>query len=194
MKTPNSFLRTTIAGGILFMIPLVLLIAVINKAHELLLIFSAPLADMLPSIIFGLDGSNLLAIFLLVVICFISGMLFRLSRVKKGVNKLEENVLSYLPGYVLLKSIAADALGERVGHDLDPVFIKDGDHYNFAFLVEESDFFCTVFIPDAPRHDAGEVRIVPTDSIKKIDASITQTTKSLSNYGKGALHWLKAEK
>jgi uncharacterized membrane protein len=118
-KSIFNFIRTTLTGGIIFLLPIVLLIIVIAKAIEILHKISSPLADaMTDGEILGFDGSMLVAIFLLVIICFLSGLLFRSARIKLWVTSLEENVLTYLPGYALLKSVAADTLGEQDAHKM----------------------------------------------------------------------------
>lgn len=190
MKSIFQFLRTTLSGGILFLLPIVLLITILNKAHLMLVKISAPLAKMLPDFILGIDGSRLLAILLLVMGCFIGGLLIRSPRVKRGVSTLEENVLSYLPGYSLVKSIAADAIGEKIEHSMTTVLVQDGDTWNIGFLVEEGEGLCTVFFPEAPRHDSGEVKIVPAAMVRKIGVSSNKAARSLKSYGKGAIQWM----
>ena len=102
MKSFLKFLRITLSGGILFLLPVVLIIILLNKARIILLKISEPLHKSMPDLIFGLSGANLLAIVLIIVTCFISGLIFRSSRIRKGISRLEENVLSYLPGYAML--------------------------------------------------------------------------------------------
>lgn len=191
MKSLTQFVRHTLTGGILFLLPLVLLIMALNKAHLMLLKISAPLAKLLPEIILGLDGSNILAIFLLFVLCFIGGLFFRSARVRQGISKFEENVLSYLPGYSMVKSITTDAIGQRDDQSLHSVLVQDGDAWNIGFLVEEGGGWSTVFFPEAPRHDSGEVKIVPSSRVQKLDIPVNMVTKSLKSYGKGALAWMK---
>jgi len=191
MKSILLFIRTTLTGGILFLLPMVLLIMVVNKAHQILEKVSAPLAERLPDIFFGWDGSGIVAILLLIILCFISGLLFRSALVKRWISKLEENVLSYLPGYSMIKSITADAVGEKIEQSLTPVLAQDGEYWKIGFLVEEVDGFCTIFFPDAPRHDSGEVKIMPVSFIKRLSVHSHVVTRSLKSYGKGALHWVK---
>lgn len=187
MKPFFQFIRTTCTGGILFLLPVVLLIVVTGKAYSILRKVASPLTERMPDLILGLDGSTLLTIFLIVVICFLSGLLFRSPRVQKGISGLEENVLAYLPGYFMLKSITADSLGNSTSHDMTPVLVKDGDTWNIGFLVEEDEKHGTVFIPEAPRHDSGEVKIVPIGWVKKIDAGSSKAARSLKRYGMGAI-------
>ncbi len=190
MKSLTQFIRHTLTGGILFLLPLVLLIMVLNKTHVMLVKISAPFAKILPDIILGLDGSNVLAILLIVVLCFIGGLLFRSANVKRWIAKFEETVLSYLPGYSMLKSIAADAVGQSSDQGLRSVLVQDGDAWNIGFLVEEGEGWSTVFFPEAPRHDSGEVKIVPSSRVQKLDIPVNMATKSLKSYGKGAIAWM----
>ena len=106
MKTIVLFIRTTLTGGIIFLLPFVLLLMLFTKALAIILKISTPISKRLPDLILGLDGSILVAIFLLILICFLSGLLFRSLRVKKWVGILEENLMVYMPGYSLLKSIS----------------------------------------------------------------------------------------
>lgn len=190
MKSILQFFRTTISGGILFLLPIVLLIVMFGKAHQIMVKLTGPLASQLPDRILGLDGSRILALVLLILVCFIAGLLIKSPRLKKQMEKLEENLLVYIPGYILLKSIAADTMGETDEKGLKPIMVKDGDCFKIGFLVEEKNGMCTVFIADAPRHDAGEVLIFPSEFVFPISLPTNKVTQSLKNYGKGAIDWI----
>jgi uncharacterized membrane protein len=191
MKSFLSFIRSTLTGGILFLLPVVLLVLLFDKAHNLLLKVSTPFAEKLPERIFGFDGSYLLAVFLLIFICFMSGLLFRSSLVKVWIRKIEDNVLVNLPGYALIKSISAGAIGEQSEHEMSPILIHEDDSWSLAFLVEQGEIYSTVFIPDAPRHDAGEIKIIRSDRIQKLDISSNKFSQSIKTFGKGAIKWVK---
>jgi uncharacterized membrane protein len=162
----------------------------LGKAHQFMVKISGPLASKLPDRFLGLDGSGILAVFLLVLVCFIAGLLIRSSRIKKQMGKLEDNLLIFIPGYSLMKSIATDAIGETNENGLKPIIVKDGDCWKIGFLVEEKNGMSTVFIADAPRHDAGEVLIFPSEMVKPISLPSNKVVQSLKNYGKGAIDWI----
>lgn len=191
MKMGLSFLRDTLIGGILFLIPMVLITVVLRKAILILSKVSAPLSDRMPDVIAGLDGSRFLAVCLIVVICFVSGLAFRLSLIRQSVGGLEDKVLSYLPGYTMIKAIVTDTLGSKGAHNMTPVLVRDGDSWIMGFLVEEDGDLCTVFIPDAPRLDSGDVKIVASGCIRKVNVTSNKAARSLQRYGKGASRWLK---
>ena len=186
-----KFLRTTLTGGIIFLLPVTLLFIILKKAYEILVRIAKPVSSRLPDFFFGLDGATIIGIVLLIVFCFIGGLIFRSRRVKRWVGKIEDNVLCFLPGYTLVRSIAADAVGEKVERNMQPVLLQDGDSWNMGFLVEESEGVCTVFIPEMPRLDSGNVTIVPSSMVKRVNVPNNLAALSFRNYGKGALNWIK---
>ncbi len=190
MKPILFFVRSTLTGGILFLLPAILIYILIDKGFSVLLKLSEPIARRMPEVILGFDGSKIVTLLILLITCFLAGLLFRSKKVKAGIAKLEEKVLVYLPGYILIKSITADALGEQLDEKLVPVAVQDGDAYNLGFLVDEGRGFSTVFLPDAPKHDAGEMRIVPSASIRKLDIPANKFTKCINTYGKGIIDFL----
>jgi uncharacterized membrane protein len=189
MKSIFSFIRITIAGGVLFLLPVVLIGIILAKAYVILNTVSSPLSRRLPNDILGFDGHVLISLILLVLICFFSGLLFRTKTVKRWIKILEDKVLVFLPGYVLMKSMTSETIGKTKDATLKPALIKDGEEWGLGFLVEEGKVMSTVFRPDAPRHDAGEIKLVPKESVKKLDIPLNVFSKSIKNYGKGAQSW-----
>lgn len=192
MNPAFRFIRTTITGGILFMLPIVVLYLIFEKAYSILAKLSEPISRKISDSVLGFDGSTLITILMLILICFASGLIFRSQRVKKSMEKLEDRVLIFIPGYTLLKSITADSLGEDVEHKLIPVRIEDGDNWNLGFLIEEGKTYSTVFLPDAPRYDAGEIRLMPSSGVVKLDITANKFTKMIKSYGVGAVEWVDA--
>ncbi|MGC3945660.1 MAG: DUF502 domain-containing protein [Chryseolinea sp.] len=190
MKSALQFIRTTLTGGILFLIPVVISIVILNKARLIMLKLSKPLTEKLPDIVLGLDGSNLLAIFLLVLVCFFAGLIFHSKAVRKHIDWLEENVLAYLPGYTMIKSIAADVVGHGDSANLKTVLVKGEDGWSIGFLAEQNEKHCVVFVPEAPRHDSGELKIVPIEHVKIINVPTSKAARFIQRYGKGSLAWL----
>jgi len=193
MNSVKSFLVTTITGGILFLLPVVILVTIFIKMHAILVKISTPLAKKLPEFFWGIDGSQVLAVVILLVICFIGGLLFRSSAVKKMIGKLEDNVLSHVPGYSMMKSMTAGAVGEENKDSLKPVIVQDGDTWNIGFMAEEADGFCSVFFPEAPLCNSGELKIVPASSVKIIDMPVNKVALSIKNFGKGSIEWVKKD-
>lgn len=190
MKSILSFIRTTLTGGVLFLLPVLLMVFLIKKAFELISPIAEPFADFLPDIILGFDGSALVAILLLVIVCFIGGLLFRSKRVQKWVASIEDNVLSAVPGYFLIKNVAADVVGNQDEHNMKPILVREDDSYSIGFLVEEVEGWSTVWLPETPKQDSGNAIIVPSDKVIHLNANTFQLRRSLKNYGKGVVQQL----
>ena len=191
MKSILSFLRATFAGGIFLLLPIVLVFTLINKGHALAVKILSPLDHLLPENLFGLQTGKLMAAAALLMVCFLAGLLFRLAIVKKGIQKLEENVLSHFPGYALLKSKASDSLNEKIEYYISTVLVHEGESWRIGLLIEEAGDLCTVFFPRAPKNDSGDVKIVPSTSITKIDVPTKETLLHMKNFGKGTIQWIK---
>ncbi len=185
----KEFLRDTITGGVLFMLPMILIIMLLIKAHEVLSKVVKPIAGMLPDTFMGFDGSRLIAILLMILICFISGLLFRSKSVRKGVSRLEDNFLYLIPGYTLIKSMTADAVGNQEEHGLKPVLVECDGTTKIGFLAEEKNDLCVIFFPEPTKSDAGEVVIVSRASVKNIDASTNKIAQCMKRFGKGLIQY-----
>lgn len=190
MKALLSFLRNTITGGVLFMLPVILIIVLLVKAHEILSKIVAPIADQMPDNILGLDGSRLIAILLMIAICFFSGLLFRSKRIRKYIGKLEDSFLSLIPGYALMKSVTADAIGDVGERDLVPVVVENDGSKKIGFLTEEQGDYCVIFFPEPTKSDSGEVIIMPKSSVKKINAPTNKIAQSMKRFGKGLIQYI----
>ena len=194
MKPLLLFIKATLSGGILVMLPVVLVIIIAARAFQILQKLSTPLAARLPDVlVLGLDGSRLLTLFFAILICFVTGLLVRSQGIRSRVSKLEDFLTLYVPGYSMLKSVAADSLGQVMDGRLTPVLIEDDGAFNIGFLIEENGPWSTVFLPEAPRHDSGEVKIIASVHVKKIDMPAHLATRSIKNYGKGIIEWLPKE-
>ena len=189
MNSIFRFIANMLTGGILIMLPLILIFVLIGKADTYIMKISEPISKRLPDLFLGFNGSRLLAILLLILICFLFGVAFQSSFIKKWVGKLEENVLCYVPGYSMIKSIIIDAIGADVKNNMTSVLVQEGDGWLLGFLIEENETFCTVFLPGAPKPNLGRVKIVPAGTVKKIDVPTNEVSQSIKNYGKDALTW-----
>jgi len=191
MKPVLSFIRATLAGGIFLLLPLILVYTFFNKGHALAVKILAPLERILPETFLGLHTGKLVATAALLLVCFIAGLLFRLPIVKKGIQKLEESVLSHFPGYALLKSKASDTLNEKIEYYISTVLVRDGEIWSIGLLIEEANGLCTVFFPKAPKNDSGDVKIIPAQYVTRVDVPTKETLQHLKGFGKGTIQWIK---
>ena len=181
------FLKTTVLGGILFLVPIIIFIAIIGKALQITSKLAVPIAGLLGADkIVGVAVAELLAIALLVMICFIAGLAAKTQRAKKFVQSLEVNVLEKIPVYDLLKTKAQSALSFEETEGMRPVAARFDDSWQVAFEIERIEADKVVlFLPGAPDPWAGSVCIVTEDRITPLDLTVTSAVNLMKRLGKG---------
>ena len=180
-------LRVTLVGGMLFMVPFILLFLVLDKALELLGAVVLPIAEKLPvESMIGLEAPKILAIILLVLLSFAAGLFARTNNAKKMVNWLETTLLSNLPGYSFMKNMGDEAAGTGPTQQYQSVIVRFDDAKQIGFLVERIDGGqVVVYIPGAPSPWSGSVFIFDEDRITLIDEATNASIKVLQKMGAG---------
>ena len=117
MKPISRFVGTTILGGVLLLIPIVVLGFVLSKAFVVLRRGLKPLTALVPDALgSGPTMTAILTIVLLALACFLAGLVAQTLLAQKVVNGLEAAVLSKLPGYEYLKEAGTSVLRpQRIG-------------------------------------------------------------------------------
>jgi uncharacterized membrane protein len=191
MNTIGKFIINTLTGGIFFLLPLAVVFIILKKVYEIMTKVLDPVAKHLPDGVFGLDSRQIIAVFVLIIFCFMAGLLFRSKRIRAFIEKLEDGYLSAIPGYTFIMTNVADKLHHKDDDTLVPVLVLQSESQTFGFLAEESDGLCSVYIPGAPDYKSGNVHIFPASAIQKLDISASAVTKSLKSLGKGSIRILK---
>ena len=184
------FVKTTVAGGLLFILPLLLVFMLLEKGVHLL---REPIHKLLPMFaeysVAGVTLFTLVALVVLVLICFFAGLLAKTRFGTAVFNTLEDNVLGKVPGYALLKDATArltgleNVEGARVG------LICEDDGWLFCLVLEQQDEWFSVFILDAgpASGTSGEVRVVPASQVRLTELTWIQVLACVRRGGHGAL-------
>lgn len=193
MKSIFKIIKATFLGGILFLVPLVVLLVILEKGYHIIQKVTLPLVDNLPRIhVLGLALQELTGILLIILFCFIAGILARTAFAKKLILKIENGILSFVPGYSFMKGINENILGIESNKDLKVILVPTDAGWQFAFLIEqinENNF--TVFVPDAPNPWSGSVVFVEKKDIKEIDITQKQALACIRKLGYGSKELLK---
>ena len=188
MKRIPKFLRTTLVGGLLFLVPIVVLVIVLGKALAVVHQVVAPLVEHLPvHSIIGLRTPMLLALGVIVAFCFLAGFFARTVLAQKLVRQLESSVLSNVPGYQLLKGMGESMLGVEKQGAYPVVLARFDDAWQIGFQVEVlENGLVAVFIPDAPNPQSGSVHLLTTDRITPANVPPATALKCLQRLGAGS--------
>ena len=101
-----KFLKATIIGGLLFLLPVALILIVLRRAMQAAGKIAQPLSEFLPDALAGVVTATLLAILLLVLISFLAGLVARTAAGRRTMRLVENSLLGGIPQYQLVKGMA----------------------------------------------------------------------------------------
>jgi uncharacterized membrane protein len=188
MKKVNrfSFIKTTIIGGLIFLVPIIVLTLILGKALGITRTIVRPLITLIDvKTIGGVGVATPLAILVIVLFCFFTGLLAKTDLAKKINNWLESAILSNIPGYTFMKSMGESFTGIDMDHGYETILARIEDAWQIAFLVERIEGgHVAVFVPGAPSPWSGAVYFMSEDRIKPIDVPHKSALKCIQRLGK----------
>jgi uncharacterized membrane protein len=193
MKKNLEFFKAMLLGGILFFIPLIILIVIIQKAFQITAVLVSPIIKLLDMTdIFGIGGEIIISVVIILFIIYLGGLISRSSRVRRNVKKIEDALLSKVPGYEMIKNMGESFVGFEGNTTIPTVLARIEDAWQFAFLIEEIEGEqCAVYIPGAPNPMSGSVYILEKTRIKKTNIPLKDVMKSLRGLGVGSNNLVK---
>ncbi len=188
MKSAIRFLKATLVGGALFLVPVVIGLAILGKAHQLAMKIVTPLLENFPVAALSYPVAIRLAgVVFLILVCFLAGLLAGRHKARKATQWLEDNILVHVPGYLLLKSVARSAAGEEDESLAKPVLARIEDAWQLGFLVERLEAgHLAVYIPGAPNARSGSVFFMSEDRVRPLDVPLPKVMKCMRQLGGGA--------
>lgn len=171
----------------MFLIPVVLISFAFSKAIRWIRPLIRPLVDALHvDTAVGKIILTVLCILALAIICFLAGLIIRLDKHRKVRKGVEDVVLRFVPGFEYLRVMAGEMEGTDERSNWKAGLYAEGDAWVIAFIVEEHhNGFTTIFIPESPRADSGNTRIVRTESIRFHQITMREAYMSLRHFGTG---------
>jgi uncharacterized membrane protein len=190
-------LRDLLVDGILLALPLGAAAYLIHKVLGVVVKALAPVAHFFPNARwFGIGAIELAASALLVVALIALGAFARSGPGRLLAERLESVVLSKIPGYLMIKSVAAGFSSSDRDKDLRPALVTFDDNAVLGFVVEESGSSdsVTVFVPDAPGAASGGVVLVSRERVKALAVSTSGAMKTMKQRGVGLQELARASR
>jgi len=190
MRTIAEFIKTTLIGGIIIVLPVYIAVLLILKAVQGLLAAVKPITAAIPA---SVEFDEILAILVLAVICFIAGLIVRTRAGLRAKNAMERRVLQRLPGYTLLRGLAGRVTGQADEPSFAPALAEIEEALVPALIVEKlEDGSYTVLVPSVPTPMAGAIYILPPERVHPVDVPFTVALKVFSKWGTGAGEFVRA--
>jgi uncharacterized membrane protein len=194
MKQSANPLVTTLIGGVVFLLPLVVVLYVLGQGLALTTRVAQPLTAMLPDAsVGGVALASIAALALLLLACFGAGILARAALGRALTDRFETRLQTIYPRYAVIKAMSQGLHGALGQHVLQPVLVSFDDHQLIAFDIERlHDGRVVLYLPGAPDAWSGSVVLVAPERIAALDIDSAALTRSLQRLGQGTAALLRS--
>ncbi len=189
MKKFTEFLKTTLIGGLFVLLPLIMFYLLLAEMLELVVKLATPIADLFPKGTFDqVNAPVLIGLILIVGASFLFGLTLRSMTLRRLGLWIERAVLGRLPLYNAVKSLSRGLVGAQEDAAFRPAVLGSPDGVReIVYVIEDhGDGQVTVLVPWSPTSFAGSVKIMSSDRIEMLEASLADTSRVLSQWGMGA--------
>ncbi len=190
MKKIKSFIKTTLLGGTLVVLPIVILILVFKWLYEFI-------ADKIKPLTYVLSETaklqefvaSILAIILIILSFFVVGIIVKTRLGKFTFSYLEQIFLTKLPLYTIIKETTLQLVGSEktLFKHVALVRLFGDETLVTAFITEEhDDGSYTVFVPSGPAPTAGFIYHLTKDKVQIINYPVDKAMKTIISLGVGS--------
>lgn len=183
MKNLITFVKTSVLGGLFVVVPVALLVFVLSDLADLLIMMTESAAREWP---FDPFINRILIIALtiaeLILICFMAGLIVRTSWGDKIQKKLEN-----IPVYTMIRNLTRKLAGDTIKQFTPAqVDLYGAKSRVLGFIVEElPNNRVAVFVPSVPAATMGQLYILPNECVERLNASLSETLNSITQWGIG---------
>lgn len=181
-------LRDLLVDGVLLALPVGLAAFLLHRVVGAVIGVMAPVAHLLPQgRWFGIAALELAALVLVLLALVALGAFGRSAPGRRLVATLESIVLGKFPGYMMMKSVAADLGGTQSESELRPALVSFDDNTVLAYVVEAtgSSGPFTIFVPGAPSAGSGSVVLVPPERVQLLNVPSSAVRHTMKQRGLG---------
>jgi len=188
MKGIANAFKSIAIGGILFIIPVAVAVMVIGKVMDVLKAVAEPMAEFIPTdTILGFGLAQVIAVALLLFVCFVAGLIARSAIGQLVGGKVEGVLLAGVPGYAVLKGLVEQVLkSQEQAAQFKPVLVPVRGGLRPAFEVERlPSGEVVVFHPSSPNVWSGFDSYLQPDQVRPLELGVGEMFHSLEQMGIG---------
>lgn len=189
LKRHFGFLKTTLIGGLVFLLPLIVVGFVVGQIVPIVLAVAKFLNET-----FGFQSAVgylvLLAISVAVIVllCFAAGLVARWTIGKRIGSFVERHLTLIFPRYSIYKDQLAGGVGGDVLEGrMKPILVEIDGVTRLAMEIERTaDKVVTVYLPGSPDPWSGSVCFLPEERVRAVNADVGQVMDTFEKLGRGA--------
>jgi uncharacterized membrane protein len=193
VQSLKSFMKATLVGGLMFLVPVMLVLIVAGKAMQFAGKIAAPMARLLPvSQVGGIAIATLLAAAILLGIALLAGLAARTEPGRRLTHWFEESLLGGLPQYRMVKSLAEGLTQVESGAGLTPVLLRGDEGWMLGYQVEVlPGDWRVVFLPASPTPMSGNVLYVEGARVQNLSITMQEAMLLVKRLGIGSAEHLR---
>ena len=192
----TTFLKTTMVGGVLFLLPLAIVLMLLGYALRLASTVAQPISEQLQLQHWGGLGGvgivTVLSALVLVLVSFAAGLAARTYSGERMTRWFEGSLLGRLPQYQMVKSMAEGLTRLENASGIKPALISIEGGWQIGYLLEPlENGWLSVFLPQAPTPMSGNVMYLPADRVRPLSITMVEAMTIIKRIGVGsseALH------
>lgn len=185
MNWKKALINRVSKGLFLFLVPIILLIFVFEKAVVIVQKIILPIREILPEErIFGIGIFTIISLFTILLVCYVFGFLAERKKVKLFLKFVDEAFSMIIPGYTVMKSRANEAIGIEEQNWNSVLIGEDGDWKIGIEVSKRADGLSMVFFPEPPDGKSGELKLISQSKLKALDMPVSKIMTIIRKYGK----------
>jgi uncharacterized membrane protein len=180
-------IRTTLAGGVLFLLPIIFIIFLLGKGMQFAQQLLHPLIVALGiRSIGGVAANTVVAAAALTLIAFLAGLLARTRLGQSTFSHVERSLLAVFPQWRMARSFIESFETERQS-EIDVVLVPTdaGWCLGLAFEKPVGDWW-SIFVPGSPQPTSGSVVYAHSDQVHHTGLTLAQAIALLRRCGAGS--------
>ncbi len=194
LKRTKNFFKTTILGGVIVILPAIILgfafkwlFGVVGRAITPLtnlVVNNLTLPDRYDQFI-----ATLIVLAVIVFGCFFVGLFVRTRLGQMIYHSFESSLLAKAPGYKMIKETVNQFLGKKESpfSSVALVQIFENDTKVTAFITDRhADGTVTVFVPTGPNPTSGFIYHLDEQYVHPVDVSVEDAMRSVISCGAGS--------
>ncbi len=194
LKRTKNFFKTTLLGGVIVILPTIILVFAFKWLFGFVATGIRPLTDLVVENIALSDRYNqpiatLIVLAVIVTGCFLVGLFVR-TRIGHWIyTGFESSVLSKAPGYKMVKETVNQFLGKKESpfSSVALVQIFENDTKVTAFITDRhDDGTISVFVPTGPNPTSGFIYHLDQRYVHPVDVSVEDAMRSVISCGAGS--------
>ena len=195
MERFRSFVKTSLIGGIIVILPTVIFLFFFKWLFRLVTDIIQPLTNL---VVIRSNIKEIVAHILVLAIiaigCFGIGVFVKTRLGKYIQEKLENRISKIAPGYGTIKEIVMQLIGKKFPFSsVALVRIFENDTMVTAFITDSHpDGSYTIIVPTAPNPTSGFIYHVKGEYVHHVDIPVEEVMRSVITCGAGSKNLIKA--